>query len=60
MYKIEMQFIPGVENIWVLKLNIDDPIYEYDDLQEALAKVVELELADPEGRKYRVANIAET
>lgn len=57
MYKIEMQFIPGVENIWVLKLNPEDPIYEFDNEEEAQEKAKELEESDLEGRKYRVVNM---
>ena len=57
MYKIEMQFIPGVENIWVLKLNPEDPIYEFDNEEEAQEKAKEFEESDSEGRKYRVVNM---
>ena len=57
MYKIEMQFIPGVENIWVLKLNPEDPIYEFDNEEKAQEKAKELEEFDSEGRKYRVVNM---
>jgi hypothetical protein len=55
MYKIEKQFIPGNSQIWVLKLNPDDPIYEYDNEAEAQAKADELQAADPTGRLYRVS-----
>lgn len=57
MYKVEMEFIPGNPQIWVLKLNPDDPIYEYDNYEEAQAKADELQAADPTGRLYRVSNI---
>lgn len=46
-YFIMMQFIPGNDNIWVEKLNPQDPVYEYDTLEEAEAKKLELEAADP-------------
>ncbi len=55
MFKVEMQFIPGNSSIWVLHLNPDDPIYEYDNLLEAQAKADELQAADPTGRLYRVS-----
>jgi hypothetical protein len=55
MYKIEKQYIPGNPQIWVLKLNPEDPIYEYDNEAEAQAKADELQAADPTGRKYRVS-----
>lgn len=57
MYKVEMEFIPGNPQIWVLKLNPDDPIYEYDNYEEAQAKADELQAADTTGRLYRVSNI---
>ena len=56
MYKIQMQFIPGNDSIWVERLNPDDPIYSYDNEQEALDKAQELQDADPTGRKYRVVS----
>jgi hypothetical protein len=55
MFKVEMEFIPGNSQIWVLKLNPDDPIYEYDNEAEAQAKADELQAADPTGRLYRVS-----
>jgi hypothetical protein len=55
MFKVEMEFIPGNPQIWVLKLNPDDPIYEYDNEAEAQAKADELQAADPTGRLYRVS-----
>ncbi len=53
-YTIQMQFIPGNDMIWVTQLHPDDPIYQYDNESEALAKAEELQNADPTGRKYRV------
>ena len=49
-----MEFIPGNDQIWVSQLNPTDPIYEYDNYDEALAKANELESLDETGRKYRV------
>jgi len=54
MYQVQMQFIPGNDSIWVLKLNPEDPIYEYTDETEAINKANELQSADPSGRLYRV------
>jgi hypothetical protein len=48
-----MQFIPGLDQIWVAKLNDSDPEYIYDNEQEAIDKAAELEAADPTGRKYK-------
>jgi len=53
-YTIQMQFIPGNDMIWVTQLHPDDPIYQYDNEDEALNKANELQNADPTGRKYRV------
>lgn len=53
-YKIEMQFIPGNNQIWVLKLSPEDPIYAFNSESQAQAKAAELQSADPSGRVYRV------
>ena len=57
IYQVQMQFIPGNDQIWVAKLNPDDPIYEYDNYAEAAAKADELQAQDPTGRQYRVAEL---
>jgi hypothetical protein len=55
MYKVEMQFVPGLSQIWVEKLNPEDPVYRYDNEAEAQAKAEELQAADTTGRLYRVS-----
>ena len=57
MYQIEMQFIPGNDQIWVARLNPNDPIYQYDNEAEAQAKAEELQANDPTGRQYRVTQL---
>jgi len=57
MYQVQMQFIPGNDQIWVARLAPEDPIYEYDNEAEADAKAAELQAADPSGRQYRVVFI---
>jgi len=57
MYIVQMQFIPGNDQIWVEKLNPNDPIYQYDNEAEAQAKATELQNADETGRKYRVTQL---
>jgi hypothetical protein len=57
IYQVQMQFIPGSDQIWVARLNPEDPIYEYPTQEEAQLKADELQLADPTGRQYRVAQI---
>jgi hypothetical protein len=57
MFEVQMEYIPGVNTIWVARLNPEDPIYEYDNLNEAQAKATELQDADETGRKYRVVEL---
>lgn len=57
IYQVQMQFVPGLDTIWVARLNPEDPIYEYDNYAEAQAKATELQNADPSGRQYRVAEL---
>jgi len=54
IYQVQMQFIPGNNQIWVAKINPDDPIYEYDNEIEAQQKAEELQSLDATGRLYRV------
>jgi len=54
MYQIQMQFIPGNDSIWVLKIHPEDPIYEYEDETEAINKANELQSLDSSGRAYKV------
>jgi len=57
-YEVQMQFIPGNDQIWVAHLNPNDPVYQYDNEPEAQAKATELQNADTTGRKYRVIQIS--
>jgi len=57
MYIVQMQFIPGNDQIWVEKLNPTDPVYQYDNEAEAQAKATELQNADTTGRQYRVTQL---
>jgi hypothetical protein len=58
MYQVQMQYIPGNDQIWVARLNPEDPIYEYPIETEANAKAAELQAADETGRQYRVVDIS--
>ena len=58
MYVVLMQFIPGNDQIWVAKINPNDPEYIYDTEQEAADKAVELQSQDPTGRQYKAAPLA--
>ena len=59
MYIVLMQFIPGLDQIWVAKLNESDPEYIFDNEQEAIDKAAELQAADPTGRKYKASLYSE-
>jgi hypothetical protein len=54
-YYVLKQFIAGAD-IWVLKLNAEDPAYVYDTEAEAQAKCDELAIEDP-SRGYKVSTI---
>lgn len=54
MFKILAQYIPGLDNIWVEKLNENDTIYVYEVEQDALNKADELRSTDDTGRDYKV------
>jgi hypothetical protein len=57
MYQVQMQFIPGYNNIWVAQLNPEDPIYEYEVESDAVAKAEELQSQDPSGRQYKAQSL---
>ena len=57
IYQVQMQFIPGINTIWVARLTPEDPIYEYDNFPEAEIKATELQEADTTGRQYRVVEL---
>jgi hypothetical protein len=54
-YIVLMQFIPGVDSVWVARLTPEDPIYEYNTLEECEAKAAELQAADTTGRQYKAS-----
>lgn len=56
-FQVQMQFIPGLDQIWVAQLTPEDPIYDYGTEAEAQAKAEELQAADETGRQYRVEQI---
>jgi hypothetical protein len=56
-YTIQQQFIPLNDQIWVAKLNQEDDDFLFDTIEEAEAKVIELEGSDTTGRKYRVIEL---
>jgi hypothetical protein len=54
-YIVLMQFIPGLDQIWVARLNPEDPTYEFDTYEECTAKAAELQVADETGRQYKAS-----
>ena len=54
-YIVLMQFIPGLDQIWVARLQPTDPIYIFDTLEECETKAAELQAADETGRQYKAA-----
>ena len=57
MYKVIMQFIPGNDQIWVSKLNPNDPEYIYPTEQKAIDQAATLQAADSSGRIYKSSQI---
>lgn len=57
-YIVLMEFIAGNSQIWVAKINPDDPEYIYDTEQEAADKAAELQAADTSGRQYKAAPLS--
>ena len=57
MYQIQTQYIIGNNQIWVLQLAPNDPIYQYDDIEQANTKLSELQTNDSSGRQYRIVEI---
>jgi hypothetical protein len=57
IWQVQMQFIPGSDQIWVAHLDPNDPVYEYDNEPEAQAKADELQSQDTTGRKYRIVQL---
>jgi len=55
-YVILKQFIPGVDQIWVAKLDENDPVYAYDTLEEAEIKMAELQAVDP-SRGFKIVQM---
>jgi hypothetical protein len=54
-YIVLMEFIPGLTQIWVARLQPEDPIYTFDTLEACEAKAAELQAADETGRLYRAS-----
>jgi hypothetical protein len=49
-----MQFIPGYDGIQVYQLNPEDAAWGFDNEEEAISKLEELQSSDPSGRQYQI------
>jgi hypothetical protein len=59
-YIVLIEFIPGLTQIWVARLQPEDPIYIFDTLEECEAKSAELQAADETGRLYKASEVDAT
>jgi hypothetical protein len=59
-YIVLMEFIPGLSQIWVARLQPEDPIYTFDTLEACEAKAAELQAADETGRLYKASEVDAT
>ena len=56
MYQILKQFLTNSMVAWVLKLDENDQIFEYENEVDAQAKLDELNSNETEGRQYRIVD----
>lgn len=56
-YIVLMEFLPGLQQIWVARLQPEDPIYTFETLEECEAKAAELQSQDETGRLYKASPI---
>jgi hypothetical protein len=56
MYQILKQFLTNSMAAWVLKLDENDQIFEYENEADAQAKLNELNSNETEGRQYRIVD----
>jgi hypothetical protein len=56
MYQILKQFLTNSMAAWVLKLDENDQIFEYENEADAQAKLDELNSNETEGRQYRIVD----
>jgi hypothetical protein len=56
MYQILKQFLTNSMAAWVLKLDENDQIFEYENEADAQSKLDELNSNETEGRQYRIVD----
>jgi len=59
MWQVQYQYIPGLNQIWVAQLTPDDPIYTYDNENDAWTQAINMQNTDSTGRQYRVVQVNE-
>ena len=57
MWQVQMQFLPGNDQIWVAQLNPDDLVYNYDSPLDAATQANAMMAADTTGRQYTIVQI---
>jgi hypothetical protein len=58
MYQILKQFSINSTVAWVLKLDDNDQIFEYENEADAQVKLDELNSNETEGRQYRIVDVS--
>jgi hypothetical protein len=56
-YQIYMEVNSGDDQVWVARLNADDPLYIYDNIDDAQAQANILKSSDDSGREYVVVQV---
>jgi hypothetical protein len=54
-YIVLMTFLPNNDQIWVARLTPEDPIYEFDNYDDCVAKAADLQSQDTSGRQYKAS-----
>lgn len=52
-----MEVNSGDDQVWVARLNADDPLYIYDNIDDAQAQANILKSSDDSGREYVVVQV---
>ena len=58
-YTITMQFVPGLDQIWVNKINPEDQLHSFNTIEEAEVKLAELQNQDTTERQYKIEVVEE-
>jgi hypothetical protein len=54
-----MQFVPGLDQIWVNRINPEDQIHLFNTVEEAEVKLTELQSQDATERQYKIEVVEE-